>query len=442
METTYVWEWKGGGEWNEYPDSISARIDEAYFNGTLRFDVELSRGEYVIDLTKLQQISKDTGKTRKIQRVKWEYDPSRDGPTGDDLKMDIDGSPKKKTDSIPSAKSDDSPNKNVQSPPDDKLSCLSSDPDTDIDSNMKDLSVDNKPLKRQRKKKTPKRTKPTKPTVKQLLSNKRKVKKADTLLGAFNAGKNEAVPAALMSLKKKKKRKLSDILSDEDGQNEDSHSGPPIKKRKSSDVSPSKRISISKKYSEKQGTDQLGAELNKLLIDALWEMSMIERNSGNRIKANAYSKACASLRSCGKKISSGKEAQKLPGIGKKIALKIDELLETGGLVKLDKLRADDTVQAVNELCQIHGIGPKKAADLVKEHKIYNLDALRKRPELLNHQQKIGLKYFEHINSRIPREQCTKIGDIVGEEMKKIDTDIRYSGYIDSNLHISHSVFVY
>lgn len=84
----------------------------------------------------------------------------------------------------------------------------------------------------------------------------------------------------------------------------------------------------------------------------------------------------------------------MEGIGKKIALKIEELLSTGGLVKLDKLRADDTVQAVNELCQVHGIGPKKAAELVRDYKIFNLNDLRQRKDLLNHQQEIGLKYFE------------------------------------------------
>ena len=37
---------------------------------------------------------------------------------------------------------------------------------------------------------------------------------------------------------------------------------------------------------------------------------------------------------------------------------------------------------------------KKAAELVRDFKIFSLEDLRKRQDLLNHQQKIGLKYFE------------------------------------------------
>ncbi len=70
------------------------------------------------------------------------------------------------------------------------------------------------------------------------------------------------------------------------------------------------------------------------LLAILHEIMMIERNAGNRHKANAYSKACKSLREVGHKIESGKDASKLLGIGKKIALKIDEILATGRLGKL------------------------------------------------------------------------------------------------------------
>merc|ERR1712233_189799 len=46
VETTIVWEWKGGGEWHEYPDDISAQIDEAYFKGNVRFDIDVPYGDY------------------------------------------------------------------------------------------------------------------------------------------------------------------------------------------------------------------------------------------------------------------------------------------------------------------------------------------------------------------------------------------------------------
>ncbi len=42
-------------------------------------------------------------------------------------------------------------------------------------------------------------------------------------------------------------------------------------------------------------------------------------------------------------ITSGKEASELPGVGKKIAAKIDELLGSGKLDKLNKVNVDKDI---------------------------------------------------------------------------------------------------
>jgi DNA polymerase beta len=48
----------------------------------------------------------------------------------------------------------------------------------------------------------------------------------------------------------------------------------------------------------------------------------------------------------------GTEAQKLDGIGKKIGLKIDEILATGKLKKLDTLNEDPKTKALNLFQQV------------------------------------------------------------------------------------------
>ncbi len=67
-------------------------------------------------------------------------------------------------------------------------------------------------------------------------------------------------------------------------------------------------------------------------------------------------KATTALQLHHKKIESGAEAMKLDGIGKKIAKKIDEIIATGKLNKLEKAKADERLQAVNQLCKVSGIG--------------------------------------------------------------------------------------
>lgn len=50
----------------------------------------------------------------------------------------------------------------------------------------------------------------------------------------------------------------------------------------------------------------------------------------------------------------------LDGIGVKIAKKIQEILDTGKLNKLEKLLANPDIVAVNLLCRVSGVGPQAA----------------------------------------------------------------------------------
>ena len=67
-------------------------------------------------------------------------------------------------------------------------------------------------------------------------------------------------------------------------------------------------------------------------------MANYEKNVSKNIhKHNAYRKAANSIAAYGKRISSGAEARKLDGVGKKISDKIDEFISTGKLRKLDNV---------------------------------------------------------------------------------------------------------
>ena len=57
----------------------------------------------------------------------------------------------------------------------------------------------------------------------------------------------------------------------------------------------------------------------------------------------------------------------------------------------------------NELLNINGIGPSKAKNIMNEHKINNLNELKKKKnDILNDKQKLGLKY--HPIRRIERKE--------------------------------------
>ena len=66
--------------------------------------------------------------------------------------------------------------------------------------------------------------------------------------------------------------------------------------------------------------------------------------------------------------------QKLPGIGKAISGKIDELLQKGTFEAWEKLVAE-TPETVVDLLRIEGIGPKTAAALHQKFKVSSLEDL-------------------------------------------------------------------
>src|SRR4030095_2922535 len=66
----------------------------------------------------------------------------------------------------------------------------------------------------------------------------------------------------------------------------------------------------------------------------------------------------------------------MPGVGKALAGKIVELVQTGTFAAWEKLTAE-TPATVLDLLELPGVGPKTAATLHQKFKIASLDDLRK-----------------------------------------------------------------
>jgi len=148
--------------------------------------------------------------------------------------------------------------------------------------------------------------------------------------------------------------------------------------------------------------------LNADICEAMIELAEWEKNvNRNQYKHNAYRKAAGVIAKLDYRLTSGDEAKKLPGVGDKIAKKIEEILSTGKLAKLENIQQDEASVAINLLTRVSGIGPAKAKDLYDEG-VKDLDELRQHATKLNHHQQIGLKHFEDFELRIPRTEISEI----------------------------------
>ena len=86
--------------------------------------------------------------------------------------------------------------------------------------------------------------------------------------------------------------------------------------------------------------DKIGSTNEEVawILEALASLEGEEHGSKDPFKIRAYRKAAEIIRELDYELTSGEEAMKLPGIGKGIAKKIDEFLQTGKIARLEELR--------------------------------------------------------------------------------------------------------
>lgn len=109
----------------------------------------------------------------------------------------------------------------------------------------------------------------------------------------------------------------------------------------------------------------------------------LEVEGDNPFKIRAYRNASRTISGLGPElkemVAAGDELTKLPGIGKELAAKIFEILETGTAQALEKLK-QKVPAGVIEMLKIPGLGPKRVSVLYHKLKIESLGALKEAAE--------------------------------------------------------------
>ncbi len=118
---------------------------------------------------------------------------------------------------------------------------------------------------------------------------------------------------------------------------------------------------------------------NNEVARKLYEIADYLELQGVAFKPQAYRRAAAAITDLERNIEEYQKTGSLrdiPGIGEAIAEKINELLRTGSLQYLEKLKAE-TPPGILQLLEIPDVGPKKAMILFKELGIQSVDDLKK-----------------------------------------------------------------
>ena len=162
--------------------------------------------------------------------------------------------------------------------------------------------------------------------------------------------------------------------------------------------------------------------LNESLANLMNELATVMAKKGDQIRSRVYKKAEETILSFLTDITNPNDLKGKPGIGPIILEKIKEFLETGKVQVLENEKA----KPENILTDVYGIGPKKAQELV-EKGVTTIQQLRERQtEVLNETQRTGLKYYEDILEKIPREEIDQYNQQFSQTFSQTNTDTNHT----------------
>ncbi|XP_073329024.1 DNA polymerase lambda [Pagrus major] len=173
---------------------------------------------------------------------------------------------------------------------------------------------------------------------------------------------------------------------------------------------------VSGKWVCAQSSQSKTNNFNKHITDKLEVLAKAYTHQGDKWRALGYSKAVNALKSYHKPITSYQEACQIPGIGKRMADKIDEIMESGHLRKLDHI--GEAVPVLELFTNIWGAGTK-TAQLWYQQGFRTLEDIRTKAHLTN-TQKIGLKHYDDFLDRMPREEAAAIETVVKDAVQALD----------------------
>ncbi|XP_021007333.1 DNA polymerase lambda isoform X1 [Mus caroli] len=157
-----------------------------------------------------------------------------------------------------------------------------------------------------------------------------------------------------------------------------------------------------------QPSSQKATNYNLHITEKLEVLAKAYSVQGDKWRALGYAKAINALKSFPKPVGSYQEACSIPGIGKRMAEKVVEILESGHLRKLDHI--SDSVPVLELFSNIWGAGTK-TAQMWYHQGFRNLEDLQSLGSLTA-QQAIGLKHYDDFLDRMPREEAAEIEQTV------------------------------
>ncbi|KAK1769508.1 hypothetical protein QBC33DRAFT_467785 [Phialemonium atrogriseum] len=163
---------------------------------------------------------------------------------------------------------------------------------------------------------------------------------------------------------------------------------------------------------------EASAKPNARTIEVLQSMCDYYTRINDHWRTTAYRKAISTLRRQTVKIATEEEAYRLPAIGRRLAQKIEEIVQTNRLRRLEYAQGEPLDRVLELFLGIYDVGVSRASKWVAQG-FRTLDDLRQRADLTPN-QRLGLERYDDLNTRIPRAEVDALAGHVRAAAVEID----------------------
>ncbi|KAK2742592.1 hypothetical protein FQN57_005218 [Myotisia sp. PD_48] len=169
----------------------------------------------------------------------------------------------------------------------------------------------------------------------------------------------------------------------------------------------------------KHTADERKASPNSHTVDILRKMLNYYERVSDHWRCLAYRRAITALQRQEEKIITRDQAIKVPGIGERIAAKIEEIAWTNRLRQLEQTNMEPRDILISQFLNVYGVGFRQASKWVAQG-YTSLEELKSQVSLTEN-QRIGIEHYDDFLQRIPRMEVEAHGIVVREAVLKVDS---------------------
>ncbi|RGP79721.1 DNA polymerase iv [Fusarium longipes] len=167
--------------------------------------------------------------------------------------------------------------------------------------------------------------------------------------------------------------------------------------------------------------DAKAGDPNARTIEVLQKMADYYNRINDHWRTIAYRKVISTLKRQETKITSAEEAQQLPNVGTRLAQKIEEIVATDRLQRLEYAEKEPMDEALQLFLGIYGVGSSQAQQWLAQG-FRTLEDLKAKAKL-SPNQLLGIEHYDDLNTRIPRREVEVLGNIVTTKARLIDPEV-------------------